>query len=228
MRTSLLICLLVSTGCLYRTKRIPAPPAPAKTAPDVSYSSAPAQGLSRVVLDVAEGPALVESVDGGTVEGHGVVGTSTAAFAGSLEYAHRVCVTPCVVDTKPGAHELRFTLVNDPERTSRGFINVDQDLSIYRHSVGTYRSARWKGFVGAPLALGGLVLTIAGLGNMRREYYDGQTQTYNTRWDTASIFIGGAGLAITALGAWLIYGAVVETQPGSGVQWHPQDVQAGR
>ena len=121
MRTSLLICLILASGCLYRTKRYAAPPVPAKTAPDVSYASAPAPGLSRVVLDVAEGPALVESVDGATVTGHGVVGTGAAAFAGSLEYAQRVCVTPCVVDTKPGGHELKFTLVNDPARTSRGF-----------------------------------------------------------------------------------------------------------
>jgi hypothetical protein len=227
MRTtsSLLICLLVSSGCLWRTKRYAAPPVPDKTAPSVSYNSAPGGGLSRVVLDVAEGPALVESVDGGSVTGHGVVGTGAAAFAGSVEYSTRVCVTPCVVDTKPGTHELKFTLVNDPARTSRGFINVDQDTSIYRHSIGRQHSSRRKGLVGAPLVIGGLAAAVYGLGTARPSYYNSQTGMHEAQWNTGAVVLMGAGVAITALGAWLIYGSVVEEQPGSGVQWHPQDLQ---
>lgn len=224
MRIALLAVIALS-GCLWRTKQYAPPPVPAKVAPDVSYSSTPAAGLSRVVLDVPDGPAFVENVDGATVSGSGVIGKSAATFGGSIEYSRGLCVTPCVVDTKPGPHQLRFTLVNDPSRTSTGYVNLDNDPSIYRHAVGRHTSSRWKGAVGAPLVLGGLVLAIAGLGTMTSSYYIGQDpntgeELRHRDWHTGSIAGAAVGVGLTALGAWLIYGSVVEEQPGSGVQWH--------
>jgi hypothetical protein len=232
MRTSLILLVALS-GCVWRTKQYAAPPVPAKVAPDVSYASAPAPGLSRVVIDVADGPALVENVDGASVSGSGVIGKSAATFGGSIEYSRSLCVTPCVVDTKPGVHQLRFTLVNDPARTSTGFVNLDQDPSVYRHSVGRQHSTRWKGVVGAPLVVLGLTATLTGAAYSTSSYYIGEDpntgdELRHRDWHSGAIAGAVIGAGLTALGAWLIYGSVVEKQPGSGVQWHLGEQTATR
>ena len=203
----LTVLVIVATGC-YRTHRRAAPPPPPPTLPPVSLAGAPAPGLTRVVLDVAEGPAVVESLSGGSMSG--IAGTK--AFGGSLQFSQRVCVTPCVLDTSPGSHELRFTLVDDDSRTSTGFVNVDTRPSAYRHSIGVDRSSAWKGFVGWPLLIGGGILDLAAIGAASRG------ADIDGGFITASVF----SLGITALGAWLVHGSVVETQPGSGIQWHPE------
>jgi hypothetical protein len=203
-----LVSVSVSVFGCYRTKKLAAPPPPAQSMPAVALGGAPGPGLSRVVLDVEQGPAVVEKLSGGSLGGS----VGTRAFGGSLQIAQRVCVTPCVLDTKPGSHELRFTLVDDEERTSIGFVNVDQRTSAYRHAIGRDRSARWKGFVGWPLLLGGAILDI------------GAATAIAGGADVGGAEVVGIGLAvgITALGAWLVHGAVVEQQPGSGTQWYPE------
>lgn len=205
--TVVVVLILASLTACYRTRQLAAPAAPPPVLPPVSMAGAPAPGLSRVVLDVAEGPAVVEALSGGTVSA--VAGTR--AFGGSLEVARRVCVTPCVLDTSPGAHELRFTLVDDETRTSTGFVNVDQQVSAYRHAIGRDRSAAWKGFVGWPLLVTGAVLDL------------GMISAAANAEDIDGGFIAGGAVAvgITVLGAWLVHGAIVEHQPGNGVQWHP-------
>jgi hypothetical protein len=227
MRMSLVLVIALS-GCLWRTKQVPAPPPPMKLLPaDLSVTGAPADGLSRVVLDVQEGPALVENVDGATVSGTGVIGKSVSTFGGSIEYSRSLCVTPCVVDTKPGVHQLRFTLVNDPERTSTGYVNLDSDATFYRHSIGRHHSSRWKGAAGAPLVLGGIVLGITSVGRFQK-INDANSDGWNSELRTSGIAYGAVGVGLVALGAWLIYGSVVEEQPGSGVQWHDTTATATR
>ncbi len=205
--TRFLFVLVVVTGC-YRTHRLAAPLPPPPTLPPVSLAGAPGPGLTRVVLDVAEGPAVVETLSGASVSGL----AGTRSFGGSLQMARRVCVTPCVFDTSPGPHELRFTLVDDESRTSVGFVNVDQRVSAYRHAVGRDHSAAWKGFVGWPLLLTGAVLDL------------GMVSAVAGGADIGGPEIAGMAFSVglTALGAWLVHGAVVEEQPGSGTQWHPQ------
>lgn len=202
-----LLLVLVLVSACYRTHNLGAPAAPARVLPAVSAAGAPAPGMSRVLLDVQEGPAVVETLRGGSVSA--VAGSHL--LGGSLEIAQRVCITPCVLDTSPGAHELRFTLVDDGSRTSTGFINADTQVSAYRHAIGTKRSNAWKGFVGWPLLLAGAILDI-GMVSAAGDH------------DINGGFIAGATVAVglTALGGWLVYGATVENQPGAGVQWHPE------
>lgn len=202
-----LLVLLVFASACYRTHNLGAPASPARIVPAVTTAGSPAPGLSRVLLDVQEGPAVVESLRGGSVSA--VAGTSM--LGGSLEIAQRVCITPCVLDTSPGAHELRFTLVDDATRTSTGFVNADTQVSAYRHAIGTKRSHAWKGFVGWPLLVAGAILDLGMISAAGDAEINGG-------------FIAGATMAVglTALGGWLVYGATVENQPGAGVQWHPE------
>lgn len=207
-KTVCLVAVLVSLSACYRSRRLTAPPVPERLLPSVPHDGAPAPGLSRVLIDVADGPAVVETISGGSVSG--IAGTS--AFGGSLQVARRVCVSPCVLDISPGSHELRFTSVDDESRTSVGFINADTRVSAYRHALGRHSNAAWKGFVGWPVLLTGAVLDISFVSVVSR---DGMSTG-----DLVGMGLFSVGL--TALGAWLVHGSVVEDQPGSGVQWYPE------
>ncbi len=208
-RISVLVLALSATGC-WRTIHHPAPMAPPPVLPNVSLEGDPGPGLTRVVLDAVDGPAVVEEVRGGSMGGN----VGAKAFGGSLEISTKVCVTPCIMDTTPGNKQLRFTLVDDEERTSTGFVNVDTKVSAYRHSVGIQRSARWKGLVGWPLLVFGVLADIAIVSALADGADVGTDEIIGT----------GAAIGVTALGGWLVYGSVVEEQPGSGVQWHPEGV----
>jgi hypothetical protein len=161
-----------------------------------------------VLLDVEDGPAVVEELHGGSLSGS----AGSHLFGGSLQVAQRVCVTPCVFDTKPGGHELRFTLADDSSRTSVGFVNADQQVSAYRHALGRDRSSAWKGFVGWPLLVAGGLLDV------------GMVSAFAGGAEMNGGNIAGAAFSVglTVLGAWLVHGSVVEDQPGSGTQWYPE------
>lgn len=201
-----LLFILALASC-YRTKNLAPPPQPPMVVPaGVSLDGEPAPGMSRVILDTVDGPALVENISGGSIAASG----AGHFFGGSLELARRVCVTPCVLDAAPGSHELRFTSVSDPDRTSVGFVNLDTKPSAYRHALGAHRNTAWKGFVGWPMLLLGAVIDI------------GMVSAVSKSGDLDGGAITGAavGLGLTALGGYLVYGSVVENQPGTGVQWH--------
>lgn len=206
MKLFVVVSFLFLTAC-WRTHNLGAPMAPTRVVPAVSAAGAPGPGLARVLLDVQEGPAVVEQLSGGSLSAAG----GGHVFGGSLEIARRVCVTPCVLDTSPGPHELRFTLVDDDSRTSTGFINADAKVSAYRHALGRHSNSVWKGFVGWPLLITGVVLDLAMVSAAGDHEINGG-------------FVAGGVTAVglTALGGWLVYGSVIEDQPGSGVQWYPE------
>jgi hypothetical protein len=208
MNIRILVAVLLLTSACYRTHKLAAPVAPAPQLPAVQVAGAPGPGLSRVVLDVADGPAVVEEVRGGSMNATG----AGRVFNGSMEVASKVCVTPCIYDTSAGPHQLKFTLVDDDSRSGTGFINADQRVSVYNYKVGRDHSAAWKGFVGWPLLLAGGVMDLAALSAISRGADIGGPEV------TMMAFSAG----ITVLGAWLIHGAVVEEQPGSGTQWYPE------
>ena len=222
MRRSLLLCLF-ATGCLYRTTHIAPAPAPARTQPAIDVRDETPAGLSRVVIDVVDGPASVDAVERASIGGTAEVGYRTAGFRGSIVHRRRVCnSTPCVVDTTPGTHELRFTLLGAPDRTSTATVTAFRDPSVYRHAMGRTRDRSWKGLVGAPLVLGGITTTVFGLALAKNDRVDEMTGRLVKPWDGVGGYaLAGAGVAITALGAWLLHGSVVEKQPASSVQWHP-------
>jgi hypothetical protein len=206
---NLVVLVLLLTSACYRTHKLAAPMPPAQQLPPLQVAGAPGQGLSRVVLDSVDGPAVVEEVRGGSMNATG----AGRVFNGSMEVASKVCVTPCIYDTSAGSHQLKFTLVDDESRTSTGFVNADQRLSVYNYKVGRDHSAAWKGFIGWPLALAGGFMDIAAVGALAGD----------ARFGGPEIALTAVSVGITALGVWLIHGAVIEEQPGSGTQWYPEE-----
>jgi hypothetical protein len=195
-------------GC-YRTVRLPAPPQPTPVVPAVALDGSPAGGLARVVLDAADGPALVETISGGAAAAR--LGTTT--LGGSLTVSSRLCTTPCVVDLPPGPHELRYTLLDDPDRTSTAFVNVDGRPSVYRHAVGRQENNAWKGYVGWPLLSVGVLLSLGGLQ---------VAADPDSELDSGDFAVGmGFAVGVAVVGGWLVWGATVVEQPGAGVPWHP-------
>jgi hypothetical protein len=201
------------TGC-YRVVKLPPPLVPPPLVPNVLTSGSPGPGLSRVILDSSDGPALVEQVSGGRVTA--VAGTTS--FGGSLTVSSRLCTTPCVVDVAPGPYELRFTLLGDPNRTSTGFINVDQRSSVYRHAIGRKENNAWKGYVGWPLLVLGVLLDAALVQKLAEPADDNEFTNEPTTGRL--IGMGALSLGITTLGGWLVWEGTVVDQPGSGLQWH--------
>jgi hypothetical protein len=198
---------VTSTAC-WRTHQLAAPAAPQRIVPEVLLGGAPAPGLGRVVLDVQDGPAVVERVQGASASG--IAGSHV--LSGSLEISRRVCVTPCVLDLPPGPQELRFTSVNDGERTSTGFVNIDDRPSAYRHALGTQRSRAWRGLVGWPLLILGTLLDIGLVSAMSSDDFEASGP---------NLVGAGVSVGLTVLGGWLVSGSVIEQQPGTGVQWRP-------
>ena len=184
--------------------------APERILPEVPLAGSPARGLGRVVLDVQEGPAIVERLDGAGISG--IAGVH--ALSASVEIARRVCVTPCVLDIEPGPHELRFTLVADDERTSTDFVDVDDRVAAYRHAIGRHSNRAWKGLVGWPALVAGTIADVVLAGAIARGNFEA------TSGNVTGITVGvGIAVGFTVLGGWLVSGAVIEDQPGHGVHW---------
>lgn len=208
MNIRILAAVLLLASACYRTHKLAAPAAPAPQLPPIQLAGAPGPGLSRVVLATTDGPAVVEEVRGGSMNATG----AGRVFNGSMEVANKVCVTPCIYDTSAGPHQLKFTLVDDDSRTSTGFINADQRVSVYNYNVGRDHSAAWKGFVGWPLLIAGGVMDLAAVSAFAN----------GADLRGSSVAVTAVSVGITVLGAWLVHGAVVEEQPGSGTQWYPE------
>jgi hypothetical protein len=202
---------LAMGGC--GATRLPPPAAPPRVLPSVQASGPPAPGRGRVILDVEGDRAVVEDVQGGSVAASG----AGHFFGGSLEVSQRLCVTPCVVDLAPGPHTLRFSSVTDEDRSSDGYVNIDEGVSAYRERLGVHSHHQLKrGFGIASVVVGGMfVLSGAAAPD---NGIDSRPR--------AEMLGVGAGLAI--LGWYLIHTSPSYDQEGSGVQWPVTPPVAGR
>jgi len=204
-----LVTLLSLAAC--GTTRLPPPAPPPRVVPAVQASGPPGPGRGRVILDVEGDRAVVEDVRGGSVAASG----AGHFFGGSLEVSQRLCVTPCVVDLAPGPHTLRFSSVSDDERSSDGYVNIDEGVSAYRERLGVHSHHHLKrGFGIGSVVLGGMFVL------------SGAAAPDNGGTPRAEMIGVGAGLAV--LGWYLIHTSHSYDQEGSGVQWPVTPPVAGR
>lgn len=224
--------LFALSGCAVHSAAPPKPePLPRLDAP----ASPPPEGSGRVFVDVAGDEAKVSRVvDTTTVftdpdhpewqlhHGHAVGGPSPTSRRSEL-----LCISPCILDLRQGAHTLVFASTRDETRASSGDIVVSSQPIGVRHTLGREKPASSGYLGGAMLTLlgGGLTLiggaaTIVGLVAKRPE----DDPSGKTKGDP-SVFLGiglvslGIGLVTGTTGILLMSNNRPEHQPGATTQW---------
>lgn len=229
------IVAIGSSGCAVHSV---APPSPQPIAPTIDLpSTTPPDGSGRVIVDVDGDPAKVSRVVESTTypadaehpewkmhNGHVVLGTGTAPIARREEL---LCVTPCVLDLRQGAHTFVFTSTADPTRTSTADVVVTPRPIVVRHALGrekpatpAYGAGEMASILGGSLVLiGGLTLA-GGLVATRPE----DDPTGKTTGDPKVLVAIGlvtlvVGLATGSAGLLTMSKNRSEHQPGATTQW---------
>lgn len=184
----------------------------------------PVAGNGQVTLDVVGGPARVEEV---TARNTPAVWPSQSRsrmnFGTSAETLRPVCVTPCVVQLTVGPHEMRFSALDDDERTSTDFVRVGTHPVMFRHVMGRRENnigLRISGIFGVAMGIAALTVggALFGIG-------EAATNRDGTPSDSRdSIQRAGAGTLIgggllTALSAVVLALSRPVEQPGASTQW---------
>lgn len=225
--------LFALSGCAVHST---APPKPQPTLPNIAEpASPPPDGSGRVVVDVAGDEAKVSRVvDTTTVvtdpdhpewhvhHGHGVGGPSPTSRRSEL-----LCISPCILDLRQGAHTLVFTSTRDETRTSSGDIVVSSRPIAVRHALGREKPAS-SGYVGGAMLtllgggltlIGGVATTVGVVAKRPEDDPSGKTK------GDPSVFLGiglvslGIGLVTGTTGILLMSNNQPEHHPGATTQW---------
>jgi hypothetical protein len=143
-----------------------------------------------------------------------------------LQRSELLCITPCSIDLRLGAHTLLFASLADPTRSGSADINVTTPLSAVRHSLGRSKPLSVASLTGILLAVGGGALTLVGatLTTVGATAPDTSARAGGTNLDRPAVV--GAGLVTLGVGLALgVLGVVIATQnrpteqAGSTIQW---------
>ena len=219
------VALLILEGCTTYAAPPRDPPHVAPTISDMP-SSPPAEGMGRLTVDVDGGPAKVARVISEEV---GDPHMSTQG-GGAQAFTHRktelLCITPCAMDLRIGAHTLVFTSTSDGFRTGSGDVIVSSQPSIVRHALGREKPASGKYMSGVLLtALGAGITTIGvfatSIGGAAELSAQNSTKGEPKTFLTAGLVVLGVGIAMGTTGIVLMSGNQAVHQPGSTTQWVP-------
>jgi hypothetical protein len=161
----ILVCFFLAsatTGCV---SRLPPPPTPASVEPAIADppTTPPAEGHGRVVLDTVGESASVSRVTATQVQPiRGLEGNIPADHFAAKTH-ELLCITPCVVDIRQGAHTFVFTSKVNPGRSSEAEIPVTSRVMYVRHAMGTKPQHASSYANGWGLILGGVTITSVGL-----------------------------------------------------------------
>jgi hypothetical protein len=223
--------LVISTlaGCV---EHLPPPPRPPQTEPAVEEKQPPSGGQARVVLD-AEGESAWVSRVTGTTSVNGAVTDGPGALRpkdgterlGLLRTDELLCVTPCAVDLRAGAHSFVFSREGEKGRQSVATVVVPSDRTTFvRHSIGhtPYFSSPYVGgaflfLLGSGFTLLGGAATIAGA------TINGVDEKGQPVDGSAFLTIGlvtlGIGVVTGAVGLGMLLHNRPTEQPGATTQW---------
>lgn len=227
---------LLTQGCLAHH---PPPAEPEPIVPRVDTPDAPPpEGAGRIAVDVAGERAKVARVVETVKPSQPYVFRGSAspymAFSGSSVIGEQrrtelLCVTPCILDLRRGAHTLVFTSLRDESRTSSADVVVSAEPSAVRHALGRSRGFSGQYVGGLALALGGGGLTTMGLFATTIGLVAKPTQQEDASGritqDDPKAFLGlglvllGIGLAMGTTGVILASSDRPVQQPGSTTQW---------
>jgi len=193
-----LTALLATGACV---AHVPPAPIPDKVVPQVANKpDPPAADEGQVTIDTTNGPATVSVV----VMGLGYARALTKNLCAT---------TPCTANLPLGSFDLVFNGKRDPTLASSDAVQVTRTPSIMRHTIGSVESSPGLLIGGITLVtLGGSGVLVGGLGLMS-EYSS----------TTSSLLTLGVSTAITVAGALMMSAGRTRIQPGSSVQWTPDD-----
>jgi hypothetical protein len=213
-------------------KQIPPPEAPTQVTPNVKIPAAPPSGVGRVVIDVTDGPAVIEEVVSQTV-----VNTqqSSGTFTKTAQYngppiKRRLCVSPCVLDLPVGPHVLSFTTTGNNAKTDKTTIIFSEVPMVYRRSLGTKeKKPAWFAGIGGA-GVGATLFTIGLVGLFVGNNALGEESANNVGAGAgpltlADVSIGGslglmfAGAVVGGAGGFLMKKNQPISQQGSETFW---------
>jgi hypothetical protein len=195
----------------------------------------PPEGTGRVLVDtVGEVAKVSRVVDTLTTAdpygaGNGAYRLRWGMAPMELQRTELLCMTPCSVDLRQGAHTLLFESLSDPTRRSSADINVTAPLSAVRHSLGRNKPLSPATLAGIMLIAGGSALTLAGatvaaVGATASNTPGPDSPGFN-RPEAIGIGLGtlGVGLVLGVIGAVVTAQHRPIEQPGSTIEWdlHP-------
>jgi hypothetical protein len=210
--------VLATTLCAGCVARLPPPAAPERVLPNAPAPlGPPAQGMGQVTIDTVFEPAHVEEITGRT---------EIALAQGEVEgiTLRDVCLTtPCSANLLYGPRQLRFTSLQDPQRSGMGVIVVGAQPSIYRYALGHRSESSGARLAGVLLLAGGLILPLTGV-----PMYAVGMQTDPQTKQPRSTGVADAGIGLMATGGAMLVTSIVllsisrpEVQNGTGIQWIP-------
>lgn len=159
--------VIATLGCVEQLSPPVAPAREIPALPEQPPAAPPAAGHARVILDAAGEKAWVSRVTGSTAPvGYKIedVGTGNLRLRngdsayGVLRTDELLCVAPCVVDLRAGAHEFVFSHPDEPgHETTTTVVLPSNTTTVVRHKIG--RTPHYNGSY-----LGGAILTLMGAG----------------------------------------------------------------
>ena len=186
----------------------------------------PAPGSGRAIIDVEGESAKVERV----IDSSAALPASSEdlgaghANPGAKARTELLCMTPCVVDMRRGAHVLWLRSPTDQTRSSVALINIptsDKPIAV-RHALGrsqgpsnAYTGGVFLTFIGGAFTfLGSVGLAGGGLVRSLGDGSGGGLMAFGLA------FIG-VGLAMGLPGLWLLMTNRAVHQPGATTMWQP-------
>lgn len=217
-----------TAGCGLGVVTEPPPRLPEQREPflEDGPTAPPASGHGRVIIDADGETAKVSRVT--EVQNHG--GERRAKLDGTTSLApprseELLCITPCAIDLRQGAHTFLFTSTEDPRRSSTTDVAVSSRTTVVRHAIGKEGHVT-GGYVGGAmlLLLGGGITVMGGAITTMGAVGSPTVRDDGTTFDPQTLLIPGLavlgiGLVTGTAGYLLMAGNRPVTQPGSTTYW---------
>jgi hypothetical protein len=220
------VVMLICFGQAACVRNLPPPPAPSQEMPkDVANVPPEVEGKSRVVIDVTNGPARVDEVLA-TAQSAATDGRHTYVSYG--EITRPVCLTtPCAVSLDYGQHNLRLVSTTSYQVGSVGTVDVGQNDSVFRHTMGEQSSGGAVHGLGATAAvlggvgviLGGSFLLVGALSSSATTSPDGTSSSSGSGVTTFGAVTLGISAGLLALGIGMMIASPPTSQEGSSTQF---------
>jgi hypothetical protein len=214
-----LTLVFASTIFACSVQKLPAPAAPANVVPNIPDvpDGPPPEGMGRLLIDSGREPAKVARViEAGPVRQQelAVNRLPVQTYSISTLKTELLCITPCAVDLRTGAHTLQLTSTREPERTSTADVAVARGTTVVRHELGSERRSSNAYATGVHALFVGTGLTLMGGLSMLRASTHEDPDALKP-FVTLGAVIGTVGIGAVVTGIILMSGNRPAKRPGA-------------